>query len=127
MKAQRRGGSRRRHVAAAVLTAAVILPAPAAHAGVETYFSGTVSASNVLSGPQHSMTSNRVGNNYGVGLSVGAAASSGSSMYGSWILGNGYACHPYGGSNVIAPLLLNNHSSAQSMFGTDYFGVDRYC
>lgn len=127
MKGSRRGGSRRRLMAVAALAATAFLPAQVAHAGVEMYFSGNIQSGGVVGGPQHSMASNRVGNNYGVGLGVGAAAAAGNQMYGSWVLGNAYACHPYGGSNVITPLLLNNHSNTQSMFGVDYYGVDRYC
>lgn len=122
-----RGGARHRRLAAAVLTAAALLPAQAAQAGVETYFNGNIGSGGKVVGPQHSMTSNRVGNNYGASVGVGAAALQNGNMYGNWILGTAYACHPYGGGNLLSPLLLNNHSNTQSMFGNDYFGVDRYC
>lgn len=45
------------------------------------------------------------------GLNVAAGASwttSSGDLYGNWALGAGYACHSYGGGNVLYPLVLNN-------------------
>lgn len=85
---------------------------------------------NACYGDRHSLNSNRVFNTDGAGL-IGAAALydclAGVCQYYNWITGNGYACHPYSGANLLYPWEANFTAFYQHVYGISYFGVDTWC
>lgn len=45
-----------------------------------------------------------------------------SSMHGSWVAGNGYACRVFGGGNVLYPMIRNSSSVSTTVSGWSSWG-----
>jgi hypothetical protein len=105
----------------AVLLLSVGVGAQQAHAGNLLYCEQQIAGGTSCAGTNHSLTGNEAFNFYGTAYKVCAGAY----LYGSYICGSlGYAEHCYSGDNVLAPLILNNETFTQHMYGYEYWGTD---
>lgn len=128
---------RRSWALAAVVSVAVISMlwvADRASAGNNLYCNPvTIATYNTCQGPQHSLRQNWAIDYYGANNWVGAWAAQGGSVYASPVIAQNYACHPYGGSNVLVPLLYNpyldgfGNPTYITMYGHEFWGSEPAC
>jgi hypothetical protein len=96
-----------------------------ASAGIIQYCTGTYAGFQTCPGADHSLTDNYVFNTDGIYNRVCAGAWQNGVFYGSYFCAAGYACHDYGGSNVLTPASHNGIGSPQNMSAYESYGVDR--
>lgn len=114
---------RRLVVLGAALGALLLLGGMAAQAraGNLDYCDGQLAGGAYCTGTAHSLTGNEAFNYYGSAYAVCAGAV----FYGSYICGSlGYAEHCYAGDTLLTPIILNNETFTQHMYGWEYWGTD---
>ncbi|MGX6448570.1 hypothetical protein ACVU7I_10960 [Patulibacter sp. S7RM1-6] len=102
---------------------ALTLAAPPAQAGSQNWDCSLAAYSSCI-GPAHALRSSAIYSP--INLPVAAAASPSArdtDLYGGWMLGVGYICHPYNGSRTLYPVVRNNSPVSSWFVVASTFGA----